>query len=83
LEARRFAYLDSEQKAGRISGLELQPRFPIVINGIKICSIVGDFAYVRDGTKITEDAKGTDLPMSKLKRKLAAAVLGITIEVVK
>lgn len=83
LEARRFAVLSGEQRSGKISGLELQPKFPIEIGGVKICKYVADFAYLRDGKRVVEDAKGTPTPVFKLKLKLVAAIYGIEVEIVR
>lgn len=66
-EARRYGELKLMQLAGAIAGLELQPRFPIVINGepVRYPSGVameyrGDFKYVDTHTRrvVVEDVKG-------------------------
>ncbi len=87
-ELRRFRALKLEQRAGLISNLELQPSYPVVINGEKITTYRADFIYTRDEQRVVEDVKGTldekylD-PVFKLKRKLIEAVYGITINIVK
>lgn len=66
-EARRYRELCLLQLAGEITGLELQPRFPIVINGeaVRYPSGValeyrGDFKYTDTRTRrvVVEDVKG-------------------------
>jgi hypothetical protein len=60
---------------GEIRDLELQPRFPIVINGKKVCTYIADFAY-RDGqsgNKHVEDSKGYRTDLYRLKKKLVEA----------
>jgi hypothetical protein len=73
LEANRYSELVLLERAGKIAGLELQPRFPIVWNGNRICDVLGDFSYSEDGCLIVEDCKGCDTQLSKLKRKLVIA----------
>lgn len=83
-ESERYLYLKSLEKAGRCRNLELQVRFPIVVNGEKICTYVADFRYEKekaDGEweSIVEDAKGVETADFKLKKKLMKAVHGIEI----
>lgn len=82
-ESARYLQLKMLEKAGRIAGLELQPKFPITIKGVKVCTVVLDFAYWDHGKKIYEDVKGVDNPMSRLKRKLVSALYGIDVEIVR
>ena len=74
-EAARFSELALLNKAGEISDLKLQPRFPCVVNGIKVCTYVADFEYINlDGEVIVEDSKGFKTPMYRLKKKLFEAI---------
>ncbi len=94
-EARRHGELKLLEKAGDITGLQLQPEFPFVINGrpVKLRSAgfpngralkyVADFQYWRDGAMVVEDVKGLDTPVSRLKRALVESIYGICVEVVK
>ena len=82
-EARRYADLTLLVRAGEIDSLELQPRFPMKVNGQKVCTYVADFRYrcVITGKSVIEDVKS---PASRtsvylLKRKLMRAVLGLEI----
>jgi hypothetical protein len=72
-EGRRYATLAMLERAGKIAGLELQPRFDCVVAGVKICSYVADFRYRRDGAAVVEDVKGVRTAVYRLKRKLAEA----------
>lgn len=84
-EAQRYQELLILKKAGEIHGeIDLQPVFPIVINGHHVCKVILDFSY-RDamGRRHYEDVKGFFTPMSKLKHKLLFAAHGITVEVVR
>lgn len=88
LEAERYSYLKTLERAGSIRDLKLQPRYKIHVNGEMICTYVGDFEYekeVKDGEWIfvLEDTKGVETPEFKLKKKLVKAVHGIEINVVK
>ena len=80
-EARRYQELRLLQAAGEISGLELQVKYPLVVNGVKVADYVCDFRYYEDegDTLIVEDRKGMRTPVYKLKAKLMRAVHGIEI----
>ena len=70
-EGRRYASLAALEHAGKIAGLELQPRFDCVVAGVKkICAYIADFRYRRDGTPIVEDVKGVRTAVYRLKRQL-------------
>jgi hypothetical protein len=73
-EAKRYAALKLEERAGLISHLELQPEFKVTINGHLFCKFTGDFAYFRDGDRIIEDCKssGTAKDAAYRLRKRAA-----------
>ena len=80
-EARRYMDLKRLQDAGEISQLRLQPRYPIVINGIPVCVYVADFSYIGSTGVVVEDVKsaGSRTPAYRLKNKLMRAVHGIDI----
>ena len=74
------------EKAGRIGGLELQKRFPILApNGEVICVYVADAAFWDhdQGRFRVIDVKGVVTPEFKLKRKMMRALKGIEVEVVR
>lgn len=73
-EARRYTQLKLLCKAGQITGLTLQPRFPLRVEGQLICTYVGDFRYVERGKEVCEDVKGFKTRDYKLKRKLLLAI---------
>jgi hypothetical protein len=81
MEARRYRELRLMEAAGEIKDLELQKRWPLVVNGKKVCTYVSDFEYTETmtGRRITEDVKGARTAVYKLKRALMQAVHGITI----
>lgn len=57
-EGRRYSELRLLEKAGEIRGLQLQPQFQMIIEGIEICKYKADFAYWRGEERIVEDVKG-------------------------
>ena len=77
-EANRYYLLRWRQEAGEISDLKLQPRYPMVVEGEKICVYVGDFEYRENGSgkTITEDSKGVKTDVFVLKAKLFRALYG-------
>lgn len=84
-ESKRYLTLKRREALGEIDRLELQPKFPIIIKGEKVCNVILDFSYrtVKTGAVTIEDYKGMDTPISRLKRKLVKAVYDIDVVVVK
>ena len=78
-EAARYGELKLMARAGEIVGLELQPRFPIAVNGVRICAYVGDFQYIQEGRFVVEDCKGYRTREYQIKKKLVFAVYGVAI----
>lgn len=87
-EARRYSELRLLERAGQIRGLELQPEFPIVIDGspVKYASgrnakYVGDFSYFEGTRRVVEDVKSpaTATPLYRLKRALVEHIYHVTI----
>jgi hypothetical protein len=83
MEARRYQSLKLLQFSGEISDLKLQPRFPLVVNGARICTYVADFGYIEHGLEVVEDVKGVLNPVFKLKQKLLRALYGIEIRLTR
>ena len=81
-EGKRYCELRLLERAGEITDLELQPRFPITLNNQKICTYIADFRYreVKTGQSVIEDAKGVITQIYALKRKLVFAMYGVTIQ---
>jgi hypothetical protein len=80
-EAARYQKLKLLEKAGEISGLQLQKRFSLEVSGTRVCTYVADFFYhENNGFKIIiEDCKGFKTPVYRLKKKLMKACYGIDI----
>lgn len=88
-EAKRYGELRLLERAGEISKIVVHPFWNVHINGMKICRIELDFAYIaepeKSGLLVYEDVKSkpTDTALSRLKRKLLKACYGIDVEIVK
>ena len=69
-------------KAGEIKNLEKQVRFPIIVNGVKVCTYVADYVYDEMAGRVVEDVKSEFTrkdPVYRLKYKLMKACHGIDI----
>lgn len=77
-EARRYDDLKLLQRAGEIEDLRLQPRFPLIVNNILVCTYVADFAYLDRNTdrEVIEDTKGVKTKEFVIKAKLFHALYG-------
>jgi hypothetical protein len=77
-EAARYQELKMLLKSKEISDLELQPRFPLEVKGVKIATYVADFRYKEltpcagkvNEKSIIEDVKGMKTSVYRLKKKL-------------
>jgi hypothetical protein len=83
-EARRYSELLLLQRGGEITGLQLQPKYPLFVNGTKIGVYTGDFSYFdKTGAAVVEDVKSKatgDNTAYRLRKKLAEALYGIVIQ---
>ena len=80
-EAKRYGILKIMLAAGEIADLELQPEFPLIVNGVLVARYVADFRY-RLGRKIVvEDvkSKATKTPVYRLKKKIVEALYDIEV----
>jgi hypothetical protein len=83
-EARRYAELKMLEKAGKITGLGLQPTFKLRVGAQVIGKYIGDFDYwaqLGDGAAryVVEDVKGMKTAMYRWKAKHMKAEHGIEI----
>ena len=76
-EAARYSDLKLLEIAHHIMHLETQPRFPLMINGKRVATYVGDFKYwsPSENEWIIEDVKSeaTKTPLYRLKKKILEA----------
>ena len=83
-EANHYRTLKLLARAGEIRNLELQPEFPIVINGVKCGKYKADFSYFQGNLRIIVDVKGVKTPLYKFKKRIVEALyLGVKITEVK
>jgi hypothetical protein len=85
-EAKIYSEFKLLQRAGRISGLEVHPKFPLSVNGVEIASYKADFRYIeaKDNSVHVVDVKSPPTAKKRdfvLIRKLMRAVHGIDVEV--
>lgn len=75
-EAARCEQLKLLECSGLIRNLELQPKFPLIVNGVKVCTYIADAAYFENNARVVEDVKSkpTKTPVYRLKRKLLLAL---------
>lgn len=78
-EAARYQELKLLEKAGEIMYLTLQPRFDLIVNGVKCGFYKADFQYLTVGKTVVEDVKGMKTPVYNLKKKLIKAIYGFDI----
>jgi len=72
-EARRYGELKILESAGKITNFQLQPEFPIKINGKLVCTYRADFIYFTPQQRVIEDVKGVRTAVYKLKKKMVEA----------
>lgn len=85
-ESERYKELKLLLRAGKISGLELQPQFQLHAGNNKVIGkYICDFSYWDKEASIWmhEDVKGISLPLYKWKKKHVEAEYGVTITEIK
>ena len=85
-EAARYAQLKLAEKAGFLKNLELQPSYPVEINGEHYCTYTPDFRYIeaQTGKQIIEEVKSTGTMKDaayRLRKKAAELFHGIEVTV--
>lgn len=85
MEASRCNELHALQSAGLIRDLEQQPKFPLVVNDVKVADYFGDFRYTDNETdqSVTEDVKGMATDVYKIKRRLVLAIHNVDVQEVR
>lgn len=73
-EGKRYLELKMLERAGKIWNLELQPKFDLTINGVKVGRYVGDFSYFDKTERVIEDSKGFRTPTYRLKKRVFEAL---------
>ena len=78
-EAKHYQDLKARLRKGEITDLVLQPKFPLVVNGVKCGSYFADFEYNERGERVVIDVKGVRTPVYNLKKKLVQALHGVEV----
>ena len=80
-EAAHYQKLMLMLKAGLLTHVDCQVRYPIIVNGNMICAYVADFVtYDKDGKREVIDVKGVRTREYIIKKKLMKAVWAIEIK---
>lgn len=95
-EMHRYLELRTLQNAGKISSLELQPKYPLMCgskpikirnkNGVgRQANYIADFRYMDNvkGNVVVEDVKGMDTSTSRLKRAIVEAHYNVEVKIVR
>jgi hypothetical protein len=79
-EAARYVVLKAMQAAGQIRGLELQPKYWLMVGKTPVGSYIADFKYFDiNGCMVVEDVKGFKTPVYRLKKKIVEAQYGFKV----
>lgn len=64
------------ERSGNIRNLELQPKFPLIVDGIKVATYIADAAFFENNARVIVDVKSkpTKTPVYRLKIKLLKAL---------
>lgn len=80
-EAKRYSELKLLERAGEISGLTLQPKYTLVVNGVKVGTYTPDFLYHEHAKKnysasklVVEECKGFIVRDYPLRKKVFKAL---------
>jgi len=81
-ESERYLELKAMQEADEIYGLELQPQFPLHVQGSYIGKYTADFEYYDDSGRVVEDVKGMAPDAAvRIRIKLVKAIYGIDVRI--
>jgi hypothetical protein len=83
-EYRRYCDLRLRAQVGDIWGLEVHPRYDLIVDGKKVGTYIADFRYhdvlaIYPDAWIVEDVKGVKTEAYRLKKKMMKAQYGIDI----
>lgn len=79
-EARYYGKLKLLKQSGEVISFELQPKYDLIINGVKCGFYKADFLVNwKSGITRVVDVKGIKTPVYALKKRLVKAIYGIDI----
>lgn len=73
-EAAEYGKLKLAERAGEISGLELQPKYDLVVNGVKVGRYKPDFRFTEKGQIVVVEVKGYAARDYPLRKKMFKAL---------
>jgi hypothetical protein len=73
-EAMHYLFLKDLQRKRAISGLILQPKYDLVVNGSLVGTYTPDFAYWENSKHVCEETKGVRTEAFNLRAKLFQAL---------
>lgn len=84
-EADRYSELKQLMLGGLVANLELQPKFDLTVQGVKIGTYSADFRYqdLEKGVQVVEDVKSESTaknPLFRWKKKHVKAQYGIEVQ---
>lgn len=88
-ESERYSELKLLERANKIEALQLQVKYPVIINGNKICIYIADFVYrvcsdeAMGCPEVVEDVKGAKTALYSIKKKLVEALYPFKITEVR
>lgn len=83
-EAELYHQFEMLERAGAISELIRQPKFDLIVDGIKIASYRADWSYIEKGARHVVDVKSEATAKKRdfvIIRKLMRACHGIEVEI--
>lgn len=78
-EANKYAELRLMERAGIISDLKLQVRYPLEMCGQTVTHYVADFVFKENGNTVVCDVKGFRTDLYRLKKKMMKAQYNVEI----
>lgn len=72
--------LKLREKAGLITHLQRQVKFPLTINAQLVTTFIADAVFFENGKRVVVDSKGVQTPVYRLKKKLMRALLNIEVQ---
>lgn len=72
--------LKLREKAGLITHLQRQVKFPLSVNAQLVTTFIADAVFFENGKRVVVDSKGVQTPVYRLKKKLMRALLNIEVQ---
>lgn len=73
-EAEYYQELKLRERAKQIHNLQLQVKYPLIVNGEIVSKYIADFVYIENGKLVIDDLKGVRTAVFNLKWKMMKAL---------